>query len=697
MKRILAFVLSLSLLVSMMALLSSCASYTDNEDISAYYVGALYDFDPVKNYTNDEAMEVFSLIYEPLFDLKADGTVDGALVKEYQYDESKNELKLVLRDTCWNDSTRITANDVVYAWKRILACDFENQAAPLLYDVYNAYECKMSMIDEKTGRPIGADDIGVLVDYDDDRILYVTLEEGTDVDGFLRNLTSVAVTALDEDIVSTQPDYWAKRTATIQSSGPFAVRVLDFNQESGGYFFLGRNIYYNMEEGAEVTDLTKYVIPELVSTVGLDIDQLKPREDANASNRVPGYMATRLDEKVEDFMAGLEKAYLETVFFVGDMSLAKRAELKEDAHLVTKDMMSTYSYVFNLNNPSSQLAEMKDFRVGFSMVIDRAKVVEKVVFGKAATGFVSYGVYDGASADTSFRSAADVEKALIGDTKASQGKAKMQAAVDAVLATYIPATADEIEQYRLEAEEQNREFDRNRYVLVNNSGKPVITLLCHNSEEDAEIAKIVSDAVKSVVELKVVYKTYIYATQEIYNDAGVPKGNEAQMATILFDGHAMAWERDANGNLYYYNLNDVTRSNPMTFDMIAMDYQMLSTDAFIPLASFSSTYSGNGIDPSNNYAAKKSTSGWQNAAYDAKIAAAFAEKDLDKRADILHEAEEILMEEMPVVPIMFNVNFALVSDKLKDVKVDERGYFDLTKVYIEGYENLPSKLDENAQ
>ena len=697
MKRILALVLSLSLLASMMTLLSSCASYTENEDISSYYVGALYDFDPVKNYTNDEAMEVFSLIYEPLFDLKADGSVDGALVKEYQYNEEKNELKLVLRDTCWNDATRITANDVVYAWKRILACDFENQAAPLLYDIYNAYECKMSVIDEKTGRPIGADDIGVVVDYDDDRILYVTLEEGTDVNGFLRNLTSVAVTALDEDTVSLQPEYWAKRTATIQSSGPFTVSVLDLNQKTGGYFFLGRNIYYNMEEGAEVSDLTKYVIPELISTVGLDIDQLKPREGDGDTNRVPGHMATRLDQKVEDFMKGLEDTYLETIFFVGDLSLAKRAELAQSANLVKSDMMSTYSYVFNMNNPSSQLANMKDFRVGFSMVIDRAAIVNKVVFGKAATGFVSYGVYNGASSDTSFRSAADAQNALIGETNVAQGKAKMQAAVNEALATHTPATAYQIERYKAEADAAGIEFDRNQYILVNNQGKPVVTLLCHNTEEDEAIAKLVASAVSDVVELKTVYKTYIYATEEIYLDAGVVATNEAQRATILFDGHAMAWERDANGNLYYYNLNDMTRSNPMTFDIIAMDYQMLSTDAFASLASFSSSYSGNGIDPTKNYAAKNSTSGWQSDAYDAKIAAAFAEKDLDKRAAILHEAEALLMEEMPIVPIMFNENFALVSDKLKDVKVDERGYFDMTRAYVEGYESLPSKLDEGQE
>ena len=128
-----------------------------------------------------------------------------------------------------------------------------------------------------------------------------------------------------------------------------------------------------------------------------------------------------------------------------------------------------------------------------------------------------------------------------------------------------------------------------------------------------------------------------------------------------------------------------------------MDYQMLSTDAFVSLASFSSAYSGNGIDPANGYAPKTSTSGWQNDRYDARLAEAFAEKDLDKRAVLLHEAEEILLSEMPIIPIMFNVNFALISNHLKDVKVTEYGYFDMTRAYVENYANLPSKLSEDAE
>ena len=695
MKRILATVLSLSLIVSALTLLSSCASHPDDEDIRSYYVGALYDFDPVKNYTNDEAMEVFSLLYEPLFDLKADGTVDYALVREYTYDADKNELKLVIRDTCWSDGTRVTAYDVVYAWKRILACDFENQAAPLLYDIYNAYECKMSMIDEKTGRPIGADDLGVEVDYDDDRILYVKLEEGVDVKAFLRNLTSVAVTALDEDVVAARPEYWAKRSATIQTSGPFTVAVFDLNQEeeAGGYFFLGRNVYYQLPEGTELGDLTRFVIPELISSIGLNIDQLDPeRTEKGQSNRVPTYQANRLDTQTQDFMDGLTKAYLETVFFVGDLSLAKRAELKENANLVQKDLMSTYSYVFNMNNPSSQLTMDTDFRIGLSMMIDREKIVNKVVFGKAATGFVSYGVYNGGTAGTSFRGAADEEGSLIKESSA--GKAKMRDAVETALATYTPATADDLERLRLTAEAEGLPFDRSQYILVNDDDKPVITLLCHNSEEDEAIAKLVQKEVDDIIELNIVCKTYVLATEEIYADASAV---ENERTTILFDGHAMAYDRDEDGNLYYYNSDDTLRANPMCFDIIAMDYQMLSTDAFVSLASFSSAYSGNGIDPANGYAPKVSTSGWQNDRYDAKLAAAFAEKDLDKRAVLLHEAEEILLSEMPIIPIMFNVNFALISNRLKDVKVTECGYFDMSRAYVENYANLPSKLSEDAE
>ena len=39
-----------------------------------------------------------------------------------------------------------------------------------------------------------------------------------------------------------------------------------------------------------------------------------------------------------------------------------------------------------------------------------------------------------------------------------------------------------------------------------------------------------------------------------------------------------------------------------------------------------------------------------------------AEKDLEKRAAILHEAETYLLGKMPIMPIVYNQNYYLVED-----------------------------------
>ena len=148
MKRIIALMLCVAMLMSFAAMLASCGSSEEEEDedkgaiINMYYAGQVYDFDPALAYTDDEAIEVLSLIFSPLFTINENGKLEKELVKSYEYveDEIRNEYKLeiTLKETRWSDGRVIMADDVVYAWKRILACDSKSPAAPLLYDIKNA-------------------------------------------------------------------------------------------------------------------------------------------------------------------------------------------------------------------------------------------------------------------------------------------------------------------------------------------------------------------------------------------------------------------------------------------------------------------------------------------------------------------------------------------------------------------------------
>ena len=62
--------------------------------------------------------------------------------------------------------------------------------------------------------------------------------------------------------------------------------------------------------------------------------------------------------------------------------------------------------------------------------------------------------------------------------------------------------------------------------------------------------------------------------------------------------------------------------------------------------------------------------GWSNKEYDSLISKASAEKDQTKRFGYFNRAEEILLDEMPVIPIYIYTNKKLVSEKvlIKDSK-----------------------------
>ncbi|WP_050614522.1 peptide ABC transporter substrate-binding protein [Bacillus testis] len=69
--------------------------------------------------------------------------------------------------------------------------------------------------------------------------------------------------------------------------------------------------------------------------------------------------------------------------------------------------------------------------------------------------------------------------------------------------------------------------------------------------------------------------------------------------------------------------------------------------------------------------------GWSNAQYDSLIKSAKAEGDETKRFADMYEAEKILMDEMPIIPIHFYNQPHLVNEKVKGIVYHPVGYMDL--------------------
>ena len=605
MKRALAFLLCL---ITVVLPLASCGGVVmtdeDKGDIFyAYITDDIYAFDPGKDYTDESATKILGMVYEGLYRLDEKGNPVKALADKVEIieDEEKNEYKMQIsiKKTKWSDGNSLTADDFVFAWKRIMECTNPSTAAALLYDVKNARTVKAG--------DASIDALGVVAL--DTYLLEITFEGKIDYDNFTKNLASLALAPLRETAVANNSRYWSRRHATLVTNGPFVIKEIDRDTDlelDDGSVLEGvttmrieRNNYYyrNTEEDY----LDKYVFPFRIMVVFLK-EEDKPSNQRTCPN------------DLDAIFAGYESGDL---LYMGDIPLAKRAELQKKANVT--DANSTYSYLFNTNNKLFSDARV---RRALSMALDREAIADIVVYADAATGLIANTVYN-ATSGKSFRdvqgdvlkTTGDIEgaKALLKEAGVSKGsfaiKYRMNE-VETAVAEYAAGVWEEL-GFKVDL-------------------KPLTSTRETNIENSEEV------------------HYYIDSVQQAYETGD--------------------------------------------FDVIALDIGMYSTDAFPALAVYATELSGNGIDmKSENYDFIPHVCGFSDEGYDEIIDRALAEKNTKKRADILGEAERYLLNEMPVMPLVFNKDCYLVSKELKGLKSSYLGYRIFTKVEYPGYVFVPEE------
>ncbi len=128
------------------------------------------------------------------------------------------------------------------------------------------------------------------------------------------------------------------------------------------------------------------------------------------------------------------------------------------------------------------------------------------------------------------------------------------------------------------------------------------------------------------------------------------------------------------------------------FDVIGIDYQGLTTDAFSFLAPFAKEYSGEAIDITADNRVATHVTGFDNEEYNALIDKAFNTLDNKERVKLLHEAEEMLLELCPVAPLQFNVASYMKSSKLSGLEVSGYGYTIFTGTKLKNYEDSNAEI-----
>ncbi len=620
MKRVISLLLCLLMLVPVMA---SCAK-KDKDDkgayINMYLTDQVYDLDPAKAYNNESALRLVSLVFENLFVLDENGKVKKSLAKDYEIREDDNaeeyEMIITLKDTCWTDGTAITASDVYYAWTRVLQSDNNFDAAALLFDIKNARAAKEG--------DVSIDDVGISAINESQ--IQIFFEGKIDYDQFLLNLTSYALAPLREDVVGKTVD-WAKKPATICSSGPFRLREVSY-AEGEERLVLERNAYY-------YRDIHKDDIDKSVTPYRIIVDY------------------TMTDEEI---MAAYEAG---KIFFVGDIPLSVRGNYKDAAEIT--DALSTHTYFLNENavvryysaDGFDDLANTDDLeswkkdnvseealvegadgekifadakvREAMSLAIDREKIAEAVVFARAATGLVPYGIYDSNSHKDLFRevggdilaTSADLAaaKALIAETDVDPAKFMFAISVAAYDDVHM-AIAEMVQE------------------AWNELGFHV-QIKAINVIENTDYMKSIDDTPKDIMD-------------DIFTEA-------------FYAGK---------------------------FEVAAIDYTALSADAFSVLAPFAKCFTGRAASSLDSTEFKIPThiTGYDSESYNELIESAHAEKNIEARAEILHEAEELLLDEMAVIPIIFNQTATLASDDLSKIKFTYYGTMIFTKTKLKDYE-----------
>ncbi len=356
-------------------------------NIRAYLSDYPYTLDPAVIQVNSDVEQLLYMIFEPLTTLDEKGKLQPALAEEwyYQYDEIYQEHKMYfeLKETSWSDNRPVTADDVVYAWRRILEPETDSPYASLLFPIKGARTLKSG---------VGTiDDLGLAAV--DDTLLEVTFEYEYDTDLFAHQVANIHLAPCREDIVTrytNQGEDWAGSATNIVCNGKFRVQTMDMpraqreGESSSDYtdkfackLVLERNAYYMRDVKDDALD--KYVTPFRITCLYFE-GEYSYYEDAKGKT---------------------QKVFQADLFDMGEIhylsSFNKETYERYGKKLETERTLNGFSFYFNTAGyDGDDTLTSADVRKALSMALDRDAIVKDVTgTGEvAATGYVPYGVFE---------------------------------------------------------------------------------------------------------------------------------------------------------------------------------------------------------------------------------------------------------------------------------------------------------------
>ncbi len=684
-KKVFAVVLVMLMLTATVVMLNSCGKVTEKNPgaIINVYMPYTVSLDPAVGYADEASAKLLSLVYEGLTRIKSNGKLEGALADEWEVYTDRDGQKCIditLKTTRWSDGTLVDSEDFLDSWERILDPAFSCEAASLLFPIKNAVAVKRG---EMT-----VSDLGINASAQD--TLTIILEDWADPDLFLRNCASVALYPVRKDVINKIYDRdlekendWSMVVAIMQTNGPFYLKGVSFgstvenNISNRPYIVLERNSNYYLDPEKNES-LDKYVVPYRIHVnmtygyndekkivdsaftkyvndykrqndnkdpVEVKVAELKATmtEDQLAAlgNDPDSVLKARVTNEIREDLANKssEKYAADTLkkirenmdFFYtqyeegktlmnGNVPATNENVASAPGDTETVNSMMTAAFYFNTNNEI-----FKDARVrqALSLALDREAIAALSKKGSAAGTLITDGVFE-TERKTSFK-------------KNSTAYALSTSADVAAAKSLLNA-----------AGVKNGTF----YITV----RPVesdIMIAQAAAEAWAELGFTVGVRIRGY-DVITYTERQLVASEDKKDENGKPI--KEWQDVIIYDGLLHDTFLDA------YNTSN--------FDVMLCDVNMLSTDAFAPLAQFAGIYSCRAYDFTDVANFDKlvyGVTGYYNAKYDEIMAKALVETNAANRAKLLHEAEALLLTDMPITPVIHYNTPYLISDELDDV------------------------------
>lgn len=452
----------------------------------------------------------------------------------------------------------------------------------------------------------------------------IRLNKGTDIDDFLVKLSSYALAPLRSDIVGRTVD------------------ELDWakspsNLVTSGPFRL-RTLSYDPEDAGLTLERNAYYRRDFMND--------DPDEAVTPYRIIVDYTMTG-----EEILTAYDEG---KIFYVGDLPLDVRSKhtLEEWAEIgEVEDALSTHSYLFNQNTivryydaeefenlspyaeglvegeDGEKLFAKKGVRQALSLAIDREKIAEAIVFAEAANGLVPNGVFNTTANKSTFGECR--HNGIL--TKENMTKAQEALAAEGV--------------------------DPSKFMFT-------ISVPAYD-EVHLKIAEMVQEAWT-----KLDFNVKVVAIENVDNKDKATSTN----AVIL----------GVKDDIFYENYVEGK------YEIAAIDYTALAPTPFSVLSPFAKKYTGGAsIEPNGDeFTVAIHRSGYNSEEYNDLINSAFYKKiNLDERTALLHIAEGVLLEDMPIIPIVFNKSITLVSKELSKVEQDYYNCPIFTKTKLKNYED----------